>query len=103
MIRTKSGRLIEKTIYITEEDYEKMMKEGGDPSSILNKYLKPEERGTIESWEKVPEPGMKVRAGSLAEPGVLGGSVKLVCSFAVEVEPRFVKQYKCQYCCSCKN
>ena len=80
MIRTKSGRLIEKTIYITEEDYEKMMKEGGDPSSILNKYLKPEERGTIESWEKVPEPGMKVRAGSLAEPGVLGGSVKLVCT-----------------------
>ena len=66
MIRTKSGRLIEKTIYITEEDYEKMMKEGGDPSSILNKYLKPEERGTIQSWEKVPEgKPMKVRCGVL--------------------------------------
>ena len=65
-IRTKSGRLIEKTIYITEEDYEKMMKEGGDPSSILNKYLKPEERGTIQSWEKVPEgKPMKVRCGVL--------------------------------------
>ena len=66
MIRTKSGRLIEKTIYITEEDYNKMMKEGGDPSSILNKYLKPEERGTIQSWEKVPEgKPMKVRCGVL--------------------------------------
>ena len=21
----------------------------------------------------------------------------------VEVEPRIAKQYKCQYCCSCKN
>ena len=21
----------------------------------------------------------------------------------MEVEPRIVKQYKCQYCCSCKN
>jgi hypothetical protein len=60
MIRTKSGRLIEKTIFVTEEDYKKMMEEGGDPAAILNRYLKPEERGTIESWEKAPEPGLKV-------------------------------------------
>lgn len=60
-IRTKSGRLIEKTIYVTEEDYNKMMKEGADISSILNKYLKPDERGEIQSWEKLPDnPGMKV-------------------------------------------
>ncbi|XP_070192116.1 uncharacterized protein [Littorina saxatilis] len=58
-IRTKSGRLIEKTIYITEEDYKKMMEEGGDPSAILNKYLKPEEQGSIEGWEQLPDPGMK--------------------------------------------
>jgi hypothetical protein len=54
-IRTKSGRLIEKTLYVTEEDYKKMMEEGGDPAAILNKYLKPDEQGTIQSWEKVPE------------------------------------------------
>lgn len=54
-VRTKSGRIIEKTIYVTEEDYNKMMQEGADPNSILNKYLKPEERGEIQSWEKVPD------------------------------------------------
>jgi hypothetical protein len=37
-----------------------MMKEGADPNAILNKYLKPEEQGTIESWDKLPDPGMKV-------------------------------------------
>lgn len=37
------------------------MKEGADISSILNKYLKPDERGEIQSWEKLPDnPGMKV-------------------------------------------
>lgn len=63
LIRTKSGRLVERTLHITEEDYKKMMEAGGDPSAILNKYLKPDEQGTIESWEKVPEgKAMKVRA-----------------------------------------
>lgn len=42
-----------------------MMEEGGDPSAILNKYLKPEEQGSIEGWEQLPDPGMKVW-GSLA-------------------------------------
>lgn len=59
MIRTKSGRLVEKTIFVSADDYDRMMREGGDPNSILRKYLDPNE-GTIESWEKVPEPGMKV-------------------------------------------
>ena len=56
-------------------------------------------------------------------PYILGSSVKLVCNLShkkslqgrflsrrcftlcitVEVEPRIAKQYKCQYCCSCKN
>ncbi|XP_055882530.1 uncharacterized protein LOC106061672 isoform X1 [Biomphalaria glabrata] len=57
MIRTKSGRLIEKTIYVSADDYERMMNEmakGGDPNEILKKYLNPED-GAIESWEKVPE------------------------------------------------
>lgn len=60
LIRTKSGRLIEKTIYVSADDYDRMMKEGADPNSILKKYLDPDVDGVIESWEKVPEPGMKV-------------------------------------------
>ena len=63
MIRTKSGRLIEKTIYISADDYDRMMKEGADPNAILNKYLDPDEQGQIESWDQAPEPGMKVRSG----------------------------------------
>ncbi|XP_059175867.1 uncharacterized protein LOC131955682 [Physella acuta] len=54
MIRTKSGRLIEKTIYVSADDYERMMMEGGDPNAILKKYLNPED-GELQSWEKVPE------------------------------------------------
>lgn len=73
MIRTKSGRLIEKTIYISADDYDRMMKEGADVNAILNKYLDPEEQGQIESWDKVPEPGMKVRSGIYTEtsPSIL--------------------------------
>ena len=66
MIRTKSGRLVEKTIFVTDEDYKAMMEEGADPSAILNRYLKPEERGRIESWDRAPEPGMKVCDGKIA-------------------------------------
>ena len=33
-------------------------------------------------------------SGSISEKALL---------HAVEVEPRIAKQYKCQYCCSCKN
>ncbi|CAL1528526.1 unnamed protein product [Lymnaea stagnalis] len=54
MVRTKSGRLIEKTIFVSADDYERMMMEGGDPTAILKKYLDPSE-GEIQSWEKVPE------------------------------------------------
>ncbi|KAK7484146.1 hypothetical protein BaRGS_00024635 [Batillaria attramentaria] len=61
MIRTKSGRLIEKTLYVTEEDYKKMMEEGGDPNEILKKYLKPDEQGEIQSWEKVPMKAIKTK------------------------------------------
>ncbi|KAH9510115.1 hypothetical protein Btru_043506 [Bulinus truncatus] len=81
MIRTKSGRLIEKTIFVSADDYERMMMEmakGGDPNSILQKYLNPED-GVIQSWEKVPEGNpMKViktyvrtKSGRLVEKTVM--------------------------------
>lgn len=66
-VRTKSGRLIEKTIMISQEDYDKMIKEGLDPNDIIKKYLPLEEGQTIEGWES-EEPmkaiKMKVRTKS---------------------------------------
>jgi hypothetical protein len=38
-VRTKSGRLIEKTVMISQEDYDAMIKEGKNPDDILKKYL----------------------------------------------------------------
>ena len=73
LIRTKSGRLIEKTIYISADDYDRMMKEGADPNAILNKYLDPDEQGQIESWDQAPEPGMKVRPGVYIYKSVTAG------------------------------
>ncbi|OWF41951.1 hypothetical protein KP79_PYT10988 [Mizuhopecten yessoensis] len=58
-IRTKSGRIIEKTIYVSADDYDKMMKGGGDPNDILKKYMG-EDEGTIEGWTKADPTAMKV-------------------------------------------
>lgn len=66
-VRTKSGRLIEKTIMISQDDYDRMIKEGKDPADILKKYLPLEEGETVEGWES-QEPmkavKMKVRTKS---------------------------------------
>ena len=54
-IRTNSGRLVEKTILMTKEDYDKLEKlkaEGGDPSELLGKYMSMEDGAKIESWAK---------------------------------------------------
>ncbi len=69
MVRTKSGRLIEKTIMMTKEDYEKleqMKREGKDPNEIFAKYMDLDDGAKIESWEKKkadPTP-MKVQKAS---------------------------------------
>ncbi|XP_067929601.1 uncharacterized protein [Watersipora subatra] len=58
MVRTKSGRMVEKTIVVSKEEYDelqKVTKAGGDPSKILQKYLAQDEK--VESWQKVaPKP-----------------------------------------------
>lgn len=78
MVRTKSGRLIEKTIYVSAEDYDRLVKGGGDPNDILNKYLKDEDGLTVESWEKADPKPMKVvktfirtKSGRLIEKQIL--------------------------------
>ncbi|XP_067932252.1 myosin-2 heavy chain-like [Watersipora subatra] len=57
MVRTKSGRLVEKTIMVSKEEYEELQRiarEGGDPSSVLKKYMSKDEK--VESWKKVEAP-----------------------------------------------
>lgn len=61
-VRTKSGRLIEKTIMISQEDYDKMIKEGKDPAEIIKKYLPLEEGETVEGWEsQEPMKAVKIK------------------------------------------
>ena len=51
MARTKSGRLVEKTIMVSKEEYEELQRiarEGGDPASILKKYMGKDE--IVEGW-----------------------------------------------------
>lgn len=81
MIRTKSGRLVEKTILVSKEDYEKMQKlakEGKDPMEILSKYLSLGDGEKLESWKKDEKPPMKVvkamvrtKSGRLVEKTIL--------------------------------
>ncbi|KAK3580637.1 hypothetical protein CHS0354_013399 [Potamilus streckersoni] len=77
-VRTKSGRIIETTVMISAEDYDRMMKGGGDPNEILKKYIKEEDGFQIESWEKAEGKPMKViktyvrtKSGRLVEKEIL--------------------------------
>ena len=46
----------------------------------------------------------KSREGRSALPGrFLSRHFFTTLCITMEVEPRIAKQYKCQYCCSCKN
>ena len=50
-IRTKSGRLIEKTVMMSEEEYNAFVASGGDPN-FLKKFITLNKGETIEDWEK---------------------------------------------------
>lgn len=77
LVRTKSGRLIEKTILVSKEDYEQL-KAGGDASKILGKYMSTKDGAKIEGWKKDPGPAMKAvkikvrtKSGRLIEKTIL--------------------------------
>jgi len=75
-VRTKSGRLIEKTIMISQEDYDRMIKEGMDPNEILKKYLPLEEGQTLEGWEsqepmKAIKMMVRTKSGRLIEKTIM--------------------------------
>ena len=50
-MRTKSGRLVERTILMTEEEYAEFQRTGGD-LNFLKKFLPLGKDDVIESWEK---------------------------------------------------
>ena len=43
------------------------------------------------------------RVNALCNPGRFLSRRCFTLCITMEVEPRFAKQYKCLYCCSCKN
>ena len=51
-IRTKSGRLVERIVFLSEEDYNKFMEGGGDAAEVLKKYLSKDEADNLDSWDK---------------------------------------------------
>ena len=50
-VRTKSGRLIEKTVLMTAEEYAEFQASGGDVN-LLKKYMDIGKDDVIEDWEK---------------------------------------------------
>lgn len=52
-VRTKSGRLKEKMVYVSKSDYDKMKQGGMDAAEmmkVLKKYVKPEDGEKIDGW-----------------------------------------------------
>ena len=47
-IRTKSGRRIAKTVYVSKKDYEAIKRGEKDANEVLKKYIKTEEGETLE-------------------------------------------------------
>lgn len=99
MVRTKSGRLIEKTIYVSAEDYDKLVAGGGDMNEILGKYLN-EEDGKVEGWEKAPSNPMKVvktyirtKSGRLIEKEILLTEEEFRKFQESGGDPEFLKQF----------
>ncbi|XP_052065786.1 uncharacterized protein LOC127705470 isoform X1 [Mytilus californianus] len=99
MVRTKSGRLIEKTVYVSAEDYDKLVAGGGDMNEILGKYMNDDD-GKIEGWEKAPSNPMKVvktyirtKSGRLIEKQILLTEEEFRKFQESGGDPNFLKQF----------
>ena len=94
-MRTKSGRLIEKTILVSKEEYEELKRierEGGDPASILNKYMSKDEK--VQGWKKVeppPKPMKVVKTMVRTKSGRLVRTLSFVRSIVMK-SFLFIKQ-----------
>ena len=65
-IRTKSGRLVEKIVWMTEDDYQAFQAGGERAEDIIRQYLTQEEANGLESWDKVSNIGVD-RGGGVKE------------------------------------
>lgn len=81
-VRTKSGRLIEKTILMTEEEFRKFQESGGDPE-FLKKFIKLEDGEVIEDWEKA-----STIYSASGDPEVRKGTCCCWCEFVGRVVGR---------------
>ena len=74
-IRTKSGRRIAKTVYVSKDDYEAMKRGDIDANAVLAKYFKPEDGETIEGWGEAEMKAIKTfvrtKSGRLVEKTIL--------------------------------
>ena len=62
-VRTGSGRMIEKTVFLSKEDYEKVQKlkkEGKSADEILSKYVPLKAGEKLDGWEKSETEAKKV-------------------------------------------
>lgn len=81
LVRTGSGRMVEKTVFLSKEDYEavqKLTKAGKNVSDILSKYVALGEGEKLHGWEKSEASGKKAvkttirtKSGRLVERTVL--------------------------------
>uniref|UniRef100_A0A1I8I866 Reverse transcriptase domain-containing protein n=1 Tax=Macrostomum lignano TaxID=282301 RepID=A0A1I8I866_9PLAT len=61
-IRTKSGRMVEKVIFMSEDDYQnfqQFVQQGGDPSSLVRKYLSKEDAQNLQGFDKEEQKAIK--------------------------------------------
>jgi len=98
-VRTKSGRIIEKTIMVRADEYDRIVAGGGDINDILGKYLG-EEGGTIEGFEKVEGKPMKViktmvrtKSGRLVEKIVMLTEEEYQAFQNSGGDPNFLKKF----------
>lgn len=98
-IRTKSGRIIEKTVLVSAEDYDKLKQSGADVSQILGQYISAEE-GNIESWEKDSKPSMRMikttvrtKSGRLLEKEILMDEEEYQKFLEADQNPNFLKRF----------
>ena len=98
-IRTKSGRIIEKTVLVSAEDYDKLKQSGADASIILGQYISAEE-GNIESWEKDSKPSMRMikttvrtKSGRLLQKEILMDEEEYQEFLEAGQNPGFLKRF----------
>lgn len=74
-IRTKSGRRIAKTVYVSKAEYEAIKEGRVDANAILRKYVKTEDGETLDGWGeavmKTIKTYVRTKSGRLVEKTIV--------------------------------